>query len=216
MTPALAAKPQTTLTSYFNLQQINDDFYSKGIQDRLTLIHDWFTDYAYGNLALSSSFGVQSALLLHYAQESSLNIPVVSVDIAESKYDGQRAYRRHLQEKLGFTLLSFPAASDADKVRAMDTGLHDHFITATISGIRASQTEERAQKNFVEWNARNQTLSFHPLLDWPDSKTEFYLEKHIAPELRHPNYSAGLRSKGGVILGADEAKTECGLHIERT
>lgn len=210
----LGAEAPSPLHTQFNLQTLNEEFSGKTIQERLTLIHNWCEAHLQGRLALTSSFGVQSALLLHYGQQSGLNIPVISVDIDQPKYDLQRRYKACLQERLGFNLQSFPAANDDEKVSAMDQGLKEHFIGATIAGIRASQTQTRAKKNFAEWNARNQTVSFHPLLDWPDSKTEFYLEKHIPEELRHPAYKSGLRSQGGVILSDSEAKTECGLHTD--
>lgn len=211
---SIGADIAPSLSGNFNLQSLNERFEGLGIQERLRLIHDWFETHAQGRLALTSSFGLQSALLLHYIEQSGLDIPVISVDIDHAKYDQQRDYRNTLQNQMGFKLLSFPANSEGDKVRAMDDGLRDNFITATIAGIRASQTTTRAAKNFVEWNARNQTLSFHPLLDWPDAKTEFFLEKHIPDALRHPAYQSGLRSQGGAILSDDQEKTECGLHID--
>lgn len=201
-----------SLHENFNLHALNASFYGKNILERLHLIHDWFTAHNQGKIALSSSFGVQSALLLHYAQESGLNIPVISVDINETKYDTQRAYKQTLQNALGFPLIEFQAKSDADKVEAMEQGLRAHFITGTIAGIRASQTQTRANKDFVEYNPRSGRLCFHPLLDWNDSKTNYYIEKRIPEHLRHPDYKPGQRSKGGVILSDDEEKTECGLH----
>lgn len=210
----IGAHEAPSMTHHFNLHSLNERFKGKAIQERLRLIHDWVEEHAQGRLALTSSFGVQSALLLHYVQNSGLDIPVISVDIDDPKYNQQRAYRDTLRQQMGFELLSFPAANDAGKVQAMDHGLRENFITATIAGIRASQTQTRADKNFAEWNSRNNTFTFHPLLDWPDAKTEFYLQKHIPDELRHPAYQPGLRSQGGAILSHDQEKTECGLHID--
>lgn len=207
------AAAASSLQNNFNLKALSTQFQGKSIAERLDFIASWTAEHLPENLALTSSFGVQSALMLHYAHASNLNIPVVSVDIAGEKYAPQRAYRTQLKEKLGFPLLTFAAESEDKKVHAMTDGLRANFISATIAGIRSSQTENRAAKDFVEWNARNGTLSFHPLLDWPDAKADHYLQMHIPPELRHPDYHPGVRSQGGVILDAQEAKSECGLHL---
>ena len=139
-------------------------------------------------------------------------MPVVSVDIAGERYDMQRSYRQTLARFMGLNIRTFPATSEADKVAAMDEGLRVNGITATISGVRASQTENRAAKRFVEWNERNGTLSFHPLLDWPDAKAEFHILEKLPEMFRHPDFAPGARSQGGAILGDSEDKTECGLH----
>lgn len=197
----------------FNLEALNQEFRSRTLEERLQFIASWTAEHLDGNVALMSSFGVQSALLLHYAQEAGLDLPVASVDIAEEKYNTQRNYRQKLSAYMGLNVLTFPAGSEADKVSAMDEGLQKNWVTATISGIRASQTENRATKKFVERNARNGTLSFHPLLDWPDAKADYYLKEKIPKELHHPDYEEGSRSQGGAVLSSSDDKTECGLHI---
>lgn len=208
-----AQNERTPLHENFNLQSLRTAFIRRNIHERISLIHDWFKANNDGQLALSSSFGVQSASLLHYVRESGLDIPVVSVDIAQPEYDLQRSYKQTLQRALQFPLLDFPAPDDAGKVAALDKGLRDHNITGLISGIRASQTQARAKKEFVEYNPRNNTLSFHPLLDWSDAKTDYYLDKRIPEHLRHPHHGSGVRSKGGAVLAPNEEKTECGIHL---
>ena len=162
------------LQAEFNLEYLNSELNYQTLDDRLHFIQGWFRENMNGNLALMSSFGVQSSLLLYYACKARFQLPVVSVDIAGERYRTQRSYRQTLVRLMGLNILAFPAASEADKVAAMDEGLRVNGITATISGIRASQTENRASKRFVEWNERNETLSFHPLLDWPDAKTNSF------------------------------------------
>jgi phosphoadenosine phosphosulfate reductase len=205
--------PTSSLRDDFNLNALNEQYKHQTLKDRLDLAQQWTQALQRGKLALNSSFGIQSALLLHAIKTSGLKIPVVTVDIPGKKYDAQRRYRETLRQALDLDLIIFQAESEADKVAAMNRGLKAHDIRGTISGIRASQTETRAGKKFIEISQRNGTLSFHPLLDWPDAKAEFYLNKKIPPSIRHPDYRAGIRSKGGVILDSAEEKTECGLHL---
>ncbi len=207
-----SAAPQTLEHPAFSLEGLSEKFRRLTIEDRIRFAHDWTVENTNGTLALSSSFGVQSALLLQFAKSSKLDIPVISVDIADEKYDGQREYRQKLTRTLNLDLHVFPASDDAHKVPAMDDGLRALGIAATISGIRAAQTKTRAQKKFVEWNERNNTVTFHPLLDWPDAKTDFYLSA-LPEDIRHPAYKPGVKSKGGFLLREGEEKTECGLHL---
>lgn len=167
-------------------------------------------------LVLTSSFGVQSLVLLNAIKElrdnTGINIPVICVDIKGSKYDGQRAYRDLLQKELGFDLHVFLAEDEATKVETMDMALAQLGVRTVLSGIRASQTETRRSKRFIEENLRNGIVEISPLLDWPDVKVERYLQ-WFPVALRHPEYAPGAQSKGGVPLGSGQEKTECGLHL---
>lgn len=173
----------------------------------------WAVDkFGQDHTVLSTSFGIQSILMLDLVyRQAGLRLPVVAVDIPGEKYDVQRAYRDFLKEKLDLDLRIFKAVDEEGKTHAMNQGLEFLGAHAMLSGIRASQTENRERKKFVEYREGG-IIDIYPLLDWPDSKADFYIGK-IPPEFRHPEFAPGIRSKGGAILAADEAKTECGLFL---
>ncbi len=198
-------KPPQTLTGNFNPDVLSGDFQWKTLEQRLHWAHEKFGD----GLVLTSSFGAQSILLLEALKKSGLDIPVVTVDIPDEKYNAQRRYRDHLHTEMGFRLYVAAAKDESDKTAAMDRLLGSMGATASIAGIRFDQTQNRAQRKFIEINPRNEIVAIHPLLDWPQSKAEFYLEK-VTPDRRHPEYAEGFVTTGGAAVAEKE---ECGLHI---
>lgn len=198
--------------SILSIDDLNDAFLRLKPDERIKFAHDWTAAQGDGQLGLTSSFGVQSILMIDFVRNSGLGIPIFSVDIDDPKYDGQRAYKTKLKTALNIDVIDLPADGDAEKVAAMDKGLSEHFIGAALSGLRASQTANRAGRKFVERNPRNGTVEFRPFLDWPDAKADFYIAQ-MDEALLHPSYAAGVRSQGGAVLSKDQEKTECGLHV---
>lgn len=194
----------------FNPKGLESEFLYTSAEQRIKLAHDWFRKQSDQQIVLNSSFGVQSLLMLHYVKASGLDIPVVTVDIPDDKYDIQREYRRALERDLGISVIVFKAESDADKVRAMEEGLETIDAGAVFNGLRASQTDTRAGRSFIERNERTGVIEISPLLDWPNAKARHYIEQR-PQELWHPAYLSGVQSQGGAVLAQDEEKTECGL-----
>lgn len=195
-----------TPTQDFNLAEMNAQFERLNFEQRLQWAQDKFGD----GLVLSSSFGIQSAILLKAVTDNALDVPVIAVDIHDPKYDQQREYRERIQGELGFDLYIASARDDAGKVGAMAHGLKALGATAVISGIRASQTANRAQKKFIEVKSSGE-YSVHPILDWPDARADMALQK-MPDALRHKDYKPGVQSIGGAVLKPGEVKKECGLH----
>lgn len=183
-------------------------------EERIRRAHDWVKGEAGQNLVLSSSFGPQSILMLNFVKEAGIDIPVIAVDIEGDEYEPQRAYRETLRRSLGFDLYLAHAKDENGKDAAMIRALRQVNAGGVISGIRRSQTENRASKPYVEWREKNRAYSFHPILNWPDQGVDSVLSQQIDPALLHPDYAPGVQAIGGRILGAGEQKQECGLHID--
>ncbi|HEY8964653.1 MAG TPA: phosphoadenosine phosphosulfate reductase family protein [Alphaproteobacteria bacterium] len=183
--------------------------------DFQTLTTDARLSWAYGHygdgLALMSSFGPQSIALIEQLHQAWLlpHIPIVTVDIKGKDWDAQRKYRAELQKLYGFHLHVLPAANETEKRSVLENSLKDLGITATLDGIRRSQTNLRATKSFIE--DKPDRTHIHPLLDWADARTDYFIGS-LSPHLRHPSWRPGIKSKGGVILAFGAEKTECGLH----
>lgn len=181
-------------------------FHQLKTEDRLR-----FARQHYPHLALTSSFGIQSIAMIELLDRAGISIPVVTVDIAGDQYDPQRRYRDRLHNLYAFDLHVFKAADETQKVAALEQGLQSLGITATLDGIRASQTANRATKDFIETKAGGRT-ALHPLLDWPDGRMDWFLVNLDMNKL-HPSWQPGAQSKGGLVLLQGAQKTECGLHV---
>jgi phosphoadenosine phosphosulfate reductase len=195
-------------------------------------------------LALVSSFGAESAVLLHMASEVSRSIPVLFLDTG-MLFGQTLDYRQQLAARLKLTdvrdlrprfedlAISDPNADlwkrDTDacchirKVIPLDAALEG--FSAWITGRKRFHGGNRLRLPVVE--EADGKLKFNPLANWSKADLDAYAAEHDLPE--HPLVSFGYPSIGcwpctsPVDEGDDvrsgrwsgSQKTECGIHIAR-
>lgn len=177
----------------------------------------WTLEHFPGQTVLSSSFGAQSAVLLHMASSQQPDLPVVLVDTG---YLFPETYRfvDELTDRLGLNLRVFrpdisPAWQEArygrlweqgveglerynrmNKVEPMQRALDELEAAAWLSGIRRDQSSSRSERGFVE--QQNGRVKVHPILDWNDRDIFRYLKAYDLPY--HPLWHEGYVSIGDV------------------
>jgi phosphoadenosine phosphosulfate reductase len=197
-----------------------------------------------GRLALVSSFGAESAVLLHLAAQVDPDIPVLFLDTG-MLFAQTLDYRRNLATHLGLTdvrdlrprfedlATGDPNAelwqSDTDacchirKVLPLDRAL-DGF-DAWLTGRKRFHGGDRLRLSVVE--SADGKVKFNPLANWGKAELDAYAALHDLPA--HPLVSAGFPSLGcwpctqPVEEGSDvragrwagSQKTECGIHTAR-
>ena len=143
-------------------------------------------------LLVSTSFGLQSAVMLHLVQKVSKEIPIVFVDTGYL-FPATYSYALTLQEKLGFNAKVYSAKKSAafqesefgklweqgaegmqkynhlNKKEPMDRALKETGAKLWLAGLRRSQASDRKKLNFLE--EQNGVLKLYPILDWDDRKT---------------------------------------------
>jgi len=194
-----------------------------------------------GETAVVSSFGSESAVLLHMVAEVDPTTPVLFINTGKLFAETLR-YRDRLQDLLGLgdirTLAPHPldrAAEDPDgTLWARDTDACCNFrkvipirralegFAAQITGRKRFQTQARAEMRAVEYF--DGRFRFNPLSDWTQADLEAYIVRHNLP--RHPLVDDGYPSIGcmpctrRVHVGesyrdgrwAGQDKDECGIH----
>ncbi len=166
-------------------------------------------------LVMSSSFGAQSAVMLHLATRVAPDIPVIFIDTG---YLFPETYRfaEELRERLGLNLKIFqsemsPARMEAlhgklwekeledlnrydylRKVEPMRRALQELKATAWLAGLRADQTGHRGDLQRVI--LQNGLYKIHPILHWTRADVGKYLVQHDLPW--HPLVEAGYVSIG--------------------
>jgi phosphoadenosine phosphosulfate reductase len=200
-----------------------------------------FDEPPYDDLALVSSFGAESAVLLHMVSQIDKSVPLIFIN-TQKIFGETLAYRDELAERLGFTdmrvyrpdpyLLAQKDATslrwsydpdgccDLRKVEPLRRALAP--FDAWISGRKGFQGKTRsALPRFEEDEGR---LKINPLADWNKARLDAYFEEHKLP--RHPLEAQGYPSIGcapctsQVQAGEDPRagrwrgwdKTECGIH----
>jgi phosphoadenosine phosphosulfate reductase len=202
------------------------------------LIKDEFV----GALALVSSFGAESAVLLHMVSRIKPDLPVIFLDTRKLFGETLR-YRDDLIAKLGLTGLRVVKPDENEvkkedgngllwarepdaccalrKTRPLNKALEG--FDAWVTGRKHFHSEGRAGLPTIEHDGRH--VKINPLVKWSAEKIRDYMKAHDLPA--HPLVADGFLSIGcmpctrRVETGEDVragrwsgiAKTECGIHL---
>jgi phosphoadenosine phosphosulfate reductase len=195
-----------------------------------------------GRIALVSSFGADSAVLLHMVSEIDKKTPVVFVDTGQL-FPETLAYRDALCARLGLENVivaepdaatiaaedpeKFLFASDPDRCcdirKVLPLGKALEGYDAWITGRKSFQSATRAGVPLFE--AEGERVKVNPLVGWSATDVLAYIAEAGLP--RHPLVAKGFPSIGclpctsPVKPGEDEragrwrgrGKTECGIHL---
>lgn len=197
-----------------------------------------------GKVALVSSFGAESAVLLHLVAQVSKDIPVLFLDTG-MLFGQTLDYRKSLSARLGLTdvrdlrprfedLATVDPEADlwrrdtdacchTRKVLPLDRALH--AFDAWFTGRKRFHGGARLRLPVVESVGRQ--VKFNPLANWNKADLDGYAAEHDLPP--HPLVAAGFPSIGcwpctepagegeDVRAGrwAGSQKTECGIHTAR-
>jgi phosphoadenosine phosphosulfate reductase len=167
-----------------------------------------------GDLAVVSSFGAESAVLLHLVAEVDARVPVLFLDTGKH-FTETLAYRDALVERLGLNLVVL--TPDAAELAAKDeSGLRWSYdpdgcceirkvkplakalanYDASFTGRKAFQSSTRANlpRFEVDTSDTQGRLKINPLIDWSAQDIDAYFEVHDLP--RHPLVARGFPSIG--------------------
>ena len=166
--------------------------------------------------AATTSFGIQSAVLLHLLSGLDEPVPVYWIDTGYLHAETYR-YAAQLTDLLALDLrVVLPELSPARmealygclweqdddssqetyhrlrKVEPLDRALEAGGVTCWASGVRAAQTDHRAAMRPLEpirgrWSLR-------PLLGWTSRDVYYYLQEHGLPQ--HPLFEQGYTTVG--------------------
>lgn len=177
----------------------------------------WALERLPGNHMLSSSFGAQSAVMLHLVTQQVPDLPVVVIDTG---YLFPETYRfiDELTERLDLNLKVYrPELSSAwqearhgrrweqgldgieaynreTKVRPMERALDELEVGTWFSGLRRSQSASRAATPLIE--SSGERFKVCPIADFSDRDVYRYLKHHRLPY--HPLWEEGYVSIGDV------------------
>ena len=194
-----------------------------------------------GRTAVVSSFGSESAVLLHLVARIDPTTPVLFLNTGKLFGETLR-YRDRLQDLLGLGDIRSLAPHPDDRERqdpdgtlwSRDTDACCNFrkvvpirralegFAAQITGRKRFQTHARAEMSTVEYF--DGRFRFNPLADWSQADLEAYIARHELP--RHPLVEDGYPSIGCMPctrrVHSGEAyrdgrwsgldKDECGIH----
>jgi phosphoadenosine phosphosulfate reductase len=175
----------------------------------------WAAEIFGDKIVVSTSFGIQSPVMLHLVTRIIPEVPIVFVDTGYL-FPETYQFAETLTKRLALNLKTYnpimtPARQEAmygrlweqgieglrkynliNKVEPMDRALVELQSTLWLTGIRRSQSVSRQHLNFV--SLQNQTFKLTPILDWSDEQVDAYLQTNKLPQ--HP-----LKQRGYVSVG---------------
>ncbi|CAA7625753.1 Phosphoadenosine phosphosulfate reductase [Magnetospirillum sp. LM-5] len=191
-----------------------------------------------GRIAVTSSFGAESAVLLDLVAQVDPDLPVIFLDTGEL-FDETLEYRYQLERKLGLTNVVVVRPTDEDLKAAQDLWRTDADrccelrkvwplaravapYSALIDGRKRGHSLERQTISTVEQAGLVTKIS--PLANWSEDAIETAFKLRGLP--RHPLVEQGYRSIGcwpctrptkpgeqaRAGRWAGSAKSECGIH----
>ena len=200
------------------------------------------TDPQVGRIALVSSFGAESVVLLHLVSVIDRSTPVLFID-TEMLFAETIAYQAEVADKLGLTITRITADAKKLAFEDPDNTLHQ-FNTDACCALRKTEPLERALSGYDAWitgrkryqGATRAAVDFfeaegdlrikvNPLAHWDRADLEEYMVNNRLP--RHPLVAKGYPSIGcapctsPVKPGEDpragrwrnSEKVECGIHF---
>ncbi|WP_397595843.1 phosphoadenylyl-sulfate reductase [Silanimonas sp.] len=195
------------------LDALNDALDALDADARIT----WALANTPGRAVLSTSFGAQSAAVLHLVTRQAPELPVVLVDtgylfpetylfadalthrlalnLHVARADDSPAWFEARHGKLWEQGLDgIERYNHLRKVEPMQRALDGLGATLWIAGLRRSQASTREHRRVLERAGARWKL--HPIVDWSDRDIGAYLKAHALPW--HPLWDEGYVSIGDV------------------
>jgi len=198
----------------YNLKELNKELINLSSQEVLEWGFDKFGD----NLAFTTSFGIQSSVLLHLIQSSSLKNKVkifwidtgylpketylyadmlinqlsLDINILQSKISPAHMEAIHGRLWESNNVEDMNKYHQIRKIDPLEEALKKYSINCWVSGVRAQQTENRSKMKFIE--LIRDRLSLRPLLGWTQKEIFYYMQENKLPQ--HPLFTKGYSSVG--------------------
>jgi phosphoadenosine phosphosulfate reductase len=181
----------------------------------------WAAELFGDGMVMTTSFGIQSAVMLHMASELSIRegvepMPVLWVDTGYMPAETYR-YVEQLRERLTLDLRVVqseisPARMEAlhgklwesgrledlqlynrlRKVEPLDRAFRELGVRCWGSGVRSNQTDHRRAMRVLD--PVRGSWSLRPLLSWSNRDVYYYMQEHALPQ--HPLFEKGYSTVG--------------------
>lgn len=227
------------------LESLGNSLMNLPLEDRLSLL---VSSYSKDVIAFSSSFGQEDQAITHAISTQKLPIKIFTLDTGrqfQESYELMDLTKKKYQLDL---ITYFPNLDKTEKL-VREKGFNSFYssvenrkeccfirkmeplaralegVNIWITGLRAEQSENRANMPIVEWDEARNLIKVNPIIDWSFKKLNAYLVEHKIPQ--NPLHKKGFISIGCApctrAIGPDEhpragrwwwenSQKECGLH----
>ncbi len=180
-------------------------------------IMEWAVSEFADDIVMSSSFGAESAVMLHLAHVAKPDIKIIFVNTGYL-FPETHQFMEELRKRFNLNVWTYRTRNDpiaylqkagednpamrrnrdaccaVNKEEPFARALKELKPRAWLRGIRGNQNKHRAGAQFIEWSARDSCYVISPLLRWTGREIHAYLKKHDLPY--HPLWEKGYLSIG--------------------
>ncbi len=209
-------------TTELNLDDVNTVL---GTYDPPRIV-EWAANEFGDELVMSSSFGAESAVLIHLAIQSAPRIRIIMVDTGYL-FPETHQFMESLRKRFDLNVWIYRTKNDpiryleiagetdprlrndverccgVNKNEPFDRAIKELAPKAWLRGIRRAQAETRSDRQIIEWSKRHNCHAISPLLPWNDDQIHTYMKRHDLPY--HPLYESGYKSIGCNPLSCTRA-----------
>lgn len=214
--------------SLFDLKEYNQTLHNMTAQEMLLWGYENFGD----QFAITTSFGIQSSVLLNMVNKSSLQkkikifwidtgyLPAETYHYADKLINDLSLEIEVLQseisparmESIYGKLWETNKSNDLDKyheirkIKPLEKGLEKNNIQCWASGVRSIQTENRNKMKYIDFIRKR--LSLRPLLNWTNKDIFYYMKENKLPD--HPLFLKGYSTVGDWHSSAPDGQEKQG------
>lgn len=235
------------MESNMKLKELSDQLSGKSIEERLEKLVTLFP----GRIIFTTSFGIEDQVITHKIFSNNLAIKVVTLDTGRLFPETYEVFSQTIIKYKKKISVYFPEYEAVEKM-VTEKGPFSFYesienrkeccrlrkvvplnralagMECWISGIRASQSDNRSQMSDLEYDEEKKLFKYHPLFDWSLKDVENYIkEKNIPYNSLHDKGYVSIGCEPctrAVIKGQDfrsgrwwwenDGPKECGCHIK--
>ncbi len=180
-------------------------------------IVEWSAAQFGDDLLMSSSFGEDSAALIHMVHQIKPGMRIIFVNTGYH-FPETHAFLEQLRLRFNLNIWTYRTRNDpiaylhhageenpawrkdigaccaANKNEPFQRAMKELAPKGWLRGIRRDEAKTRAGRQFIEWNQGYNCHAISPLLNWTAREVHAYLKQHDLP--RHPLWEKGYASIG--------------------
>lgn len=228
-----------------DLQKLENELKNLSLESRLAYIGKL---YAPEKIAFSSSFGQEDQAIIHAISSENLGFRIFTLDTGR-QFQETYELMDLTSKKYKISLETFFPNTDKVEELVKTKGFNSFYTSVEnrkeccfirkieplqralaetkvwITGLRAEQSDNRANMPMLEWDETKELIKFNPIIDWSFKQLENYLNSNKIPQ-------NSLHKKGYISIGCapctraisegehpragrwwwEQSQKECGLH----
>jgi phosphoadenosine phosphosulfate reductase len=226
-------------------ENLEEELLSRNLLERIQFIADYF---AGEKMVFSTSFGQEDQAITHAIASTNSPIEIFTLHTGRQFQESYELMDLTIKKYSLSLKTYFPSTPAVEKMVA-EKGFNSFYTSVEnrkeccfvrkmeplsraisgakvwITGLRAEQSENRADMPILEWDESRQLFKINPLIDWSFETLEKYLVEHKIPQ--NPLHKKGFVSIGcapctrAIAEGEhpragrwwwENSQKECGLH----